>query len=575
MTENKNNVVKKVLSEARLWVLGALALIAKGVGAAAFDQYLPKQGPIQWIKSEPTQWAGAIILLGVGGFFRLTRLKANGLNIDEMFNYLYGKSPLFERLLADIHPPLYPVMIKPVLWLGIEFGTRILSVAAGVVFCFIVWRVAVKIFGPAVGILSLFFAVFSPPLIWVSRIGQSYQTQGALTALAFLFFLKLWENPTGKSLVLYIVFSAASLYCFYYAILPWLFFTVVSFIILIKNRVAGAYLITGNLISFAFFTPMVFSMIKASDSLGALFSQTPLVNNFFEVILNFFGLFLRFSPAVPFALLARFLSFHGALKIIGLFLTLIVVVFLLVFGILKGIRDGEKSKRKYQTFLFGFYGFVVIAALILNWIWRAPLEDHYLLFISIVTIPVAANACLWPKNKIIAGFFILLFFAGCLTIITKVENQFFEEHRDVVWLVEKLAKDNTLLAVVNYHLADPYKVYGKKKIDRLNLPGDLPGREILIRKQTFEIKSSDTDFIRDKLKGHDMIIVLASDTKSGGMDQRSLDLLKLWIGKLGFIAKERVFFKSRKGAKGDKDGTVVRFVKIPPPAISASLPAEQ
>ena len=565
MSKNNDSKTGRFFNETKIWILGTLALLAKVLSIDALKEHLPKQNPIQWLKSDSTQWAAALVLLVFGGFIRSTKLNATGLNMDEMFNYLWAKDSLFERLFGDIHPPLYPLLSKPFLWLGIEWGTRLVSVVAGVFFCFIIWRIAKKMSGPTVGIITLLFAVLSPSLIWMSRTGQGYQLFATLVALMFLAFLWISESTTWKTTVLYALFTTAALYSFYYALLPWLFFTIASVVVLVKNRESGIRLLVGNMVSIVLFSPMIFAWIKVSDQLGAIFTKTPLVNNPIELVLNFIGMFLRFSPAVSFAFLMRIFSFHGILHIIGIFLSLVVVTCLVVFGILGARRRG--SLKSAVPLWFGFYIFIILGTLLLNWLYRFPLEDQYLMFISLVTIPIVANACLWPKNKIISVFFIILFSIGCLSIVTKVENPFVEEHREVVWMIKKLSNKNALITTVNYHMADLYEVYGNKNNEQISLPADLPGRKILFREQKIDIRPSDVEFIKGKLKEHNMIIVIASDTISGGMGQRDLDLLKLLIAKEGFVGKERIYFKSRKGYKTEKDGTLIRFVRMAPPEV--------
>jgi Dolichyl-phosphate-mannose-protein mannosyltransferase len=167
-----------------------------------------KPAPIHWqhrvvsyFEAAPNLGAGGILLLG----FLLRLWKASGtfLNGDEAMHFLAANKPsLMEAYRASLnlaHPPLLILFLH--VWR--RFGTselflRLPSVIAGTIFCWIFFRWATRLLGPAPGWVGLLLVSFLPPLIELSAEVRQYPLLLCfLIAAAYALELALERNSGG------------------------------------------------------------------------------------------------------------------------------------------------------------------------------------------------------------------------------------------------------------------------------------------------------------------------------------------------------------------------------------------
>ena len=168
-------------------------------------------------------WIVLLALLGLG--LRLYSLGSLSLWNDEAVSLESALAPsagslLVFNLWADVHPPLYPLLLR--LWLApgaSEYLARFLSVGCGVLLIPVIYQVGRRLFGERWGRLAAFLTAVSPFFIYYSREVRMYSLVALLVALSVLFFLKIVVGEGGWAWLGYGVTMVAALYTDYPAFL--------------------------------------------------------------------------------------------------------------------------------------------------------------------------------------------------------------------------------------------------------------------------------------------------------------------------------------------------------------------
>jgi len=201
----------------------------------------------------------ALVVL-VAGLVRFVGLGKESIWLDEATSILIGRMNLPSVVAwaaADIHPPLYYLVLHFWLYLGeSEFAVRSLSAVLGVLSVVIIHGLARELFGTRVGLLAALLLALSPLHIWYSQETRMYMMVATWSLLAsYLLLLALRRGRAGYWLG-YMLAAVCSLYTHYFAAFVLLFHTLFVIYWLWQNRAARSlwrrWLLAGVVIAVLF-----------------------------------------------------------------------------------------------------------------------------------------------------------------------------------------------------------------------------------------------------------------------------------------------------------------------------------
>lgn len=140
----------------------------------------------------------AVIVVGLAGLTRLPWLTWHSVDFDEAMSLHWTRVPLLTlvpKLLTvrdDSHPPGYYALLKP--WVALlgdsEIGLRLFSVATGVIFVALAYRLGKELFSARVGLAAALLAALNPALVYESLDARMYMPAGAFVLAGSL---ALWR----------------------------------------------------------------------------------------------------------------------------------------------------------------------------------------------------------------------------------------------------------------------------------------------------------------------------------------------------------------------------------------------
>ncbi|WP_432412274.1 glycosyltransferase family 39 protein [Rasiella sp. SM2506] len=157
---------------------------------------------------------------------RIFNLNYEGLWNDELFT-AFSANPstslgyTINFVGGDVHPPLHNILSK---YWAENFGytdtsLRMLNVILGVIGVLSVYHVAKLLISKRVAIIALWLAVVNSFLIEYSQEVRAYILLFVLANYSYYFFIKFIRSPKdSKSLLYYIIITAAALYTHYFAL---------------------------------------------------------------------------------------------------------------------------------------------------------------------------------------------------------------------------------------------------------------------------------------------------------------------------------------------------------------------
>jgi hypothetical protein len=99
-----------------------------------------------------------------------------------------------------------------------EAGLRSLSALAGVATVPVTWSAARRLIGPLAGLLAAALVAVIPTLVWYSQEARAYAPLVFLSAVSFLFFVRLRQDPTRRNAAGWAVASSLALLTHYFAV---------------------------------------------------------------------------------------------------------------------------------------------------------------------------------------------------------------------------------------------------------------------------------------------------------------------------------------------------------------------
>jgi uncharacterized membrane protein len=179
----------------------------------------PQRVRARWRENWPL-WA----LLALAAIVRFTTLTQQSLWYDEAVTALRVLHPSLSATLSGVvhienTPPLYYLLEwiwTRALGTGV-FALRSLSASAGVATVLVGWAIGRQLGTRATAVALAAITAINPLFVWYSQEARAYELFVLLAAVAFLFFLRARERPTGTNLAIWAVASALSLATHYFA----------------------------------------------------------------------------------------------------------------------------------------------------------------------------------------------------------------------------------------------------------------------------------------------------------------------------------------------------------------------
>ncbi|TMM08423.1 MAG: phospholipid carrier-dependent glycosyltransferase, partial [Actinobacteria bacterium] len=169
---------------------------------------------------------GALVVLAA--VLRFTTLSDQSYWLDESVTALRSNGSFYHMLAAfhrpggEAQPPLYFVLAW--FWARVfgtdEFGLRSLSAVCGVLTVPVAFEVGRTLVNRRVGLVVAALVTVSPAMIWYSQEARAYALFLLLSAVAFLFFVRLLESPRPVNYVGWSAASSLALVTHYFALFP-------------------------------------------------------------------------------------------------------------------------------------------------------------------------------------------------------------------------------------------------------------------------------------------------------------------------------------------------------------------
>jgi mannosyltransferase len=356
--------------------------------------------------ARPAEWVLLIVALVAGIAARL--LPSTPLWLDEALSVDIASQPLgdiTERLRHDGHPPLYYWLLHG--WISLfgnsDAAVRSLSVVFGLAALVLVWYVARRLGGPAVGLTALTVLAASPYGIRYASETRMYSMMMVLALVGWIVVERAWRRPRPVQLVIVALVTGLLLLTHY-----WAMFFVAAFGVLLLLRAARA--------SEASDRAAARRLLAAAVAGGLLF--VPWVGAF---------LYQRSHTGTPWApssrptrVLSEMLGdFSGGIDPEATLLLGCLVV-LIVFAVL-GRRDGRKivlgspPERWVQRMSALVAGTIVIGALV-SWVGHGAFAARYaaVIFpfvIVLVAVGIQRIGAPWVRATVLG----LVVFLGLVT----------------------------------------------------------------------------------------------------------------------------------------------------------------
>lgn len=199
------------------------------------------------MRGQPASWTGrnnhaltfAVLLAALA--VRSFHLATQSLWIDEGFTaYLVTlpTSQLLTGLITDRHPPLYFLLLQSwTMFCGVsEFALRYFSVVTSVLTVAVVYQLARRLAGQAIGLVSASLLTFAPLHIWYAQEARMYSLLTLLTVLHVGLAWKLLQRPGVSTWLAYLLVGTCMFYTAYVSIFVMAFETLIALAVAVASR---------------------------------------------------------------------------------------------------------------------------------------------------------------------------------------------------------------------------------------------------------------------------------------------------------------------------------------------------
>ncbi|MDQ6606062.1 MAG: glycosyltransferase family 39 protein [Actinomycetota bacterium] len=175
----------------------------------------------------PRDWStGAwplLALVAMATVIRILTINDQSIATDEALTTYEASLPFGAMLHTVIHIETTPPLYFLVIWGWARgFGTgavalRSVSMLAGIALVPLAYLAARSLFSRRAGLLAAAFVAVNPFMVWYSQQARSYMLLAALSAAAFVFFIRAWREPSRRNLGWWVGFSALALMTHFFA----------------------------------------------------------------------------------------------------------------------------------------------------------------------------------------------------------------------------------------------------------------------------------------------------------------------------------------------------------------------
>ncbi len=320
----------------------------------------------------------AFLLLGIAFFLRISNLSVQSLWLDETVHLIQARVFLQSGNLqtgGDNNGILFTMLLIPVLKVfGIVVeNARIVSVIFGLGSLVLIYVIAKKLFSPSVGLIALTLAVFSPYIVFWSKIARNYSIFLFFCLLAAIQIIDLVRQDGKKNTPLFakislLLLTLAAGFASHYLMLLFVVAAVVWLLVLKKNQIIGLMksnlkIVAAGMATMVIILAGIFWLLSKNQNLLAwvlpdlrhlreIYSQAP-----FYSLATYANILLHdWNFLIAFGALGLFLLFRGKqFEVLTFFICFSIVPFLMLSFIFR-----EPTAARYLIFVYPF--FLIIAA---------------------------------------------------------------------------------------------------------------------------------------------------------------------------------------------------------------------
>jgi hypothetical protein len=238
-----------------------------------------------------------VLFSGIAAFLRFYRLGFQSLGLDELASLDQVTGGLTKIIQScktyDINPPLYQIF----LWLWTKlFGVndssaRSLSALFGVLGVIAIYFLAKKLFSKVTETYAVLILSVNFFHIYYAQVARNYALAFLLTAISYLFFIRLCQRRDFRSYLLYTFFTALLIYTHYFGLL--IVLSQAAFILFTlpgdKKKLSLIKYFSLSLFSlFILYVPWIPTVLQAGK-LQAFWTPKPKPDFFIQYFSSYFG----------------------------------------------------------------------------------------------------------------------------------------------------------------------------------------------------------------------------------------------------------------------------------------------
>ena len=200
-----------------------------------------------------------LLLILLGAFLRIYHLGTESLWYDEVSSIIECKLGIKEICNQTNQPPLYFLILN--LWIRL-FGTsetalRLPSAIFGIVGVLAIHRVGKTLFNNKIAIIGSFLSATSAFLIYYSQEARGYSLLLLLSALSYLFFIRILRQNRFRDYLLYLFCNVLLAYTHVYGLFIIISQAIYFFIFLSRYKPQILKFVILQVISALFFLPLI------------------------------------------------------------------------------------------------------------------------------------------------------------------------------------------------------------------------------------------------------------------------------------------------------------------------------
>lgn len=467
--------------------------------------------------------AVALVLFGL--LLLLPNAQDRELNSDEVYLALPARDGgQWAALTTDVHPPLYPVLLRAMILLGLpELGWRIISLLLWLGTAWLIFYLGRLLGSGETGLLAMALTVASPLAYSVAVLVRSYALACFLAAATLALTLQVLRRPSRARLAALAVTAALGCYTFYYNVYLLAALFLVGLLLWSRRLPAGRALTGSALAAGLLFAPWLLVLFRqAGGATGGwlVWSAAPvrLFRRVGQILLDAGGAG-GLEPAV------RAVAPSAA----GLFAAL-AAYSLVGWGLFRLARrtPAHASRRLALWTLMSIVGLTILLALLAHFTVGSFVSLHYFLVPAVVlALPLAAPFALSPRRFLAGLAFGLLLGVNLLALPYSAQEGRESSRRAAEWLDGHLAVDSPILGVA-WFAVDGYRFYGQGR-ESLAVPFDLRGEKNPTRAQAGLTEEKDLTELRRRLRGKREVGLLLSHTKWRDEDRGAVAVMSTLI----------------------------------------------